>query len=81
MAEPMKKPQPLFAIYNPHHRQNAEGHIYIEKNGCVTIGLMGASAMTQQELNFFGGIFAAALCRMTAEEIETALSFKPKEFR
>ncbi len=39
--------------YNRHYFQHAEGHIFLDKSGPCTIKLIGASSMTQAELDFF----------------------------
>lgn len=40
--------------YSKHHRDHAEGHIYIDKPGACTINLQGAYSMTQEELDALG---------------------------
>ena len=54
--------------YSKHYRENAEGHIFMDKPGAVTIGLTGAASMTQEELDFYGGIMADAIKNMTPEQ-------------
>ena len=46
--------------YTPHYKDQPEGHIFIKKSGACTITLTGAAAMTQDELNKFGKLFANA---------------------
>lgn len=58
--------------YARHYRDHAEGHIHLEKPGAVTIGLTGAASMTQEELDFYGGIMAAALNNLTPEQRKEA---------
>lgn len=59
-------------IYRKHFRDYAEGHIYLDKPGAVTIELTGAASMTQEELDFYGGIMAAALNNLTPEQRKEA---------
>lgn len=40
--------------YSKHHRDHAEGHIFIDKPGACTINLEGAYSMTQEELDALG---------------------------
>lgn len=47
--------------YSPHHRDHAEGHLFIDKKGACTITLTGAAAMSQEELDRFGACFARAV--------------------
>lgn len=47
--------------YSPHHRDHAEGHIFLEKDGPCTITLTGAASMSQAELDAYGEICAKAL--------------------
>jgi hypothetical protein len=46
--------------YSPHYKTNAEGHLFLNKNGACTITLTGAASMPQEELNEFGKLIAAA---------------------
>jgi hypothetical protein len=64
------------AKYNQHHYPHPAGHIYLHKKGACTIGLTGAVAMTQEELNFYGEIMAEALANMTPEQRRRAAKFK-----
>lgn len=70
------------AKYTPHHREHAEGHIYIDKPGACTIQLTGAAAMSQHELDRYGRIAAEAiarngnhLARAKSDAAETVLQF------
>jgi hypothetical protein len=40
--------------YSRHYRDDAEGHIFINKEGACTITLTPAQSMSQEELNYFG---------------------------
>ena len=51
----------LFATYTKHHRDDPEGHIYLDKEGACTITLTGAANMPQHELDRYGEIMAEAL--------------------
>ena len=46
--------------YSPHYKDEAEGHIFMEKEGACTITLVGAGSMTQEELDGHGALIAAA---------------------
>ncbi|MEK9769530.1 MAG: hypothetical protein VW683_11465 [Betaproteobacteria bacterium] len=50
-----------FAKYTKHHKGHSEGHVFIEKDGACTITLTGAAAMTQEELDYYGELFAKAI--------------------
>ena len=50
-----------FAKYTNHHKDYSEGHIFLDKDGACTITLTGAAAMTQEELDYYGELFAKAL--------------------
>ena len=50
-----------FARYKRHHKDHAEGHIFLDKDGACTITLTGAAAMTQDELDHYGELFTKAL--------------------
>ncbi len=63
--------------YRKHFRKSAEGHIHLDKPGACTISLMGAAAMTQEELNFYGRIMAKALAEVDLSRVKR---FKPKNF-
>lgn len=54
--------------YSKHCRPHAQGHIYIDKPGACTVSLVGAAAMTQEELDIYGEIFQTALQNMTKEQ-------------
>lgn len=64
----------LNATYTPHHRDTAEGHIFLGhgKVGAVTIGLVGAASMTQKELDFYGKIIAEALRNLSPSQQDEA---------
>jgi len=53
--------------YHRHFTEEAKGHIFIEKSGSCTITLTGAAAMTQEELDKYGRLFA------NAEKMQTVL--------
>ncbi|HAT64540.1 MAG TPA: hypothetical protein DCS66_08045 [Flavobacteriaceae bacterium] len=57
-----------FAVYTKHHKDNAEGHIYLDKSGACTITLKGAAAMSQNELDHYGTIMAEALNKENEDE-------------
>ena len=57
-----------FAIYLKHYRDNAEGHIYLDKEGACTIQLTGAVAMSQDELDRYGKVMAEALNKENEDE-------------
>ena len=50
-----------FAKYTNHYKDHSEGHIFLDKDGACTITLTGAAAMTQEELDYYGELFAQAL--------------------
>ena len=50
-----------FASYSKHHKDYAEGHIFLKKEGACTITLTGAASMSQKELDDFGKIIVKAL--------------------
>tara|TARA_R100001244_G_scaffold70684_1_gene57319 strand:- start:1085 stop:1285 length:201 start_codon:yes stop_codon:yes gene_type:complete len=52
-----------FATYHKHFLDitQAEGHIYLDKEGACTITLSGAASMSQDELDHYGEIMAEAL--------------------
>ena len=50
-----------FATYTGHYRDNAEGHIHLDKEGACTIRLQGAASMPQNELDRYGKIMAEAI--------------------
>jgi hypothetical protein len=53
-----------FATYSTHYNgQQAEGHIYLDKEGSCTITLTPALTMPQHELDRYGEIMAKALNR------------------
>ena len=54
--------------YTPHHRVDAQGHLYIDKPGACCINLRGAAAMSQEELNFWAGLMAERLSNLTPDE-------------
>lgn len=48
--------------YTPHYKIDSEGHIFIgNTSGGCTITLTGAAAMTQEQLDKYGKLFANAL--------------------
>ena len=51
----------VFATYTKHHRDDPEGHIYLDKEGACTITLSGAASMKQHELDSYGKIMTEAL--------------------
>lgn len=51
----------VFAVYNSHRRDTAEGHIFLSKESACTITLTGAASMSQEELDKYGEIIAQAL--------------------
>ena len=57
-----------FAVYLKHYRDNAEGHIYLDKEGSCTIKLTGAAAMSQDELDRYGEAMAEALNKENEDE-------------
>jgi hypothetical protein len=50
-----------FAVYVKHYKDDAEGHIFLDKSGACTITLIGAAAMPQNDLDRYGTIMAEAL--------------------
>tara|TARA_Y100000034_G_scaffold136029_1_gene210360 strand:- start:819 stop:1070 length:252 start_codon:yes stop_codon:yes gene_type:complete len=68
------------ASYKAHHKDDAQGHVFLghDKQGACTIGLTGAAAMTQDELNFYGEIFATALLNLTDEQQRQAIELASK---
>lgn len=61
------------ATYTRHHKEDAQGHlIFVNKEGAVTIGLIGAASMSQAELDFYGEIFAKAVNKLTDSQKATA---------
>lgn len=60
------------SVYRSHFKDDAQGHIFIEKEGACTIGLTGASSMTQKELNFYGELFSNSINTMTPKQVKTA---------
>jgi len=66
-----------FATYRKHYRpftrylsDSPHGHIFLDKEGACTIGLHGAAAMSQEELDHYGKVMASALCLAQPTEIE-----------
>ena len=57
-----------FATYLKHYKDDAEGHIYLNKSGACTITLKGAAAMSQDELDRYGEAMAEALNREIEDE-------------
>ena len=59
-----------FATYHKHFLDitQAEGHIYLDKEGACTITLTGAASMSQDELDHYGRIMAEALNREIEDE-------------
>lgn len=47
--------------YSKHHRDYAEGHIFMDKSGACTITLTGAASMSQGELDCYGKVCAKAI--------------------
>jgi len=64
--------------YHKHYFDDPKGHIFMEKKGAVCIELHGAASMPQEELDFFGELFAAAIRDMTPEQEAKVKSFKTK---
>ena len=57
-----------FATYTKHHRDDPEGHIFLDKEGACTITLTGAAAMAQDELDYWGEVIACLLNRRREDE-------------
>ena len=62
-----------FAVYLKHYKDDAEGHIYLDKEGACTItlrgsGFKGAAAMSQDELDRYGEAMAEALNKENEDE-------------
>jgi hypothetical protein len=53
----------VFATYTKHHRDDPEGHIYLDKEGACTITLSGAASMKQRELDAFAAHMVGGLNR------------------
>ena len=68
----------LLVTYSQHYKDNAQGHIYLHKNGPCTITLTGASSMSQEELNFYGEKIAKALSKIDREEVDKFNVFQSK---
>lgn len=66
------------AKYTRHHRDDAQGHIFLDKRGPCNISLEGAAAMSQEELDFYGEIMAKALSNMSAPQLKRVRGFKPR---
>lgn len=51
------------AKYRTHHKEYCSGHISLglNKKGACTITIIGAAAMSQEELDFYGNFFAEKL--------------------
>ncbi len=56
------------ATYKREYRKDARGYICLHKRGAKTISLIGAMAMSQKELDFYGEIMADALANMSDEQ-------------
>lgn len=67
----------LRVAYSRHYRDDAQGHIFLDKEGACTISLVGAASMSQEELDFYGKIMADALANMSPAQIAKIKSFKP----
>jgi len=52
-------------VYSRHYRKDAQGHIFMDKEGACTIHLIGAASMTQAELDYYGEVIARALLHVT----------------
>jgi len=50
-----------FATYSRHYKSDAQGHIFLNKEGACTIGLTGAASMSQEVLDVYGELMAEAL--------------------
>lgn len=66
-------------VYSPHFRNDAQGHIYLDKPGACTVNLSGSNAMSQAELDFYAGIMAQALKDMTPEQQRQAKTFRVRQ--
>jgi hypothetical protein len=49
-----------YATYSRHYKTDAQGHIFLKKEGACTINLVGAAAMSQEELDGYGELIAEA---------------------
>ena len=63
-----------FATYLKHYKDDAEGHIYLNKEGACTItlrglGFKGAAVMSQDELDRYGEVMAEALNKEMEDEM------------
>ena len=56
------------ATYLKHYKDDAEGHIYLNKEGACTITLKGAAVMSQDELDRYGEAMAEALNKEMEDE-------------
>jgi hypothetical protein len=50
-----------YATYSRHYKTDAQGHIFLTKEGACTITLVGAASMSQKELNEHAEIMVDAL--------------------
>ncbi len=50
--------------YKKHYKSEAEGHIYMDREGACTITLKGAVSMPQEELDRYGEVIAKALSKL-----------------
>ena len=66
-----------FATYKRHYRDNAEGHIYLDKEGACTVHLDGAASMSQDELDLYGKAMAKALNKEI--EVDSRQRHTPKD--
>ena len=62
-----------FATYLKHYKDDAEGHIYLNKEDACTItlrglGFKGAAVMSQEELDRYGEVMAEALNKEMEDE-------------
>ena len=63
------------ASYKRHYKDDSQGHIFLNKDGACSINLVGAASMTQEELDFYGEIFANAVSKMTERQAISARAF------
>lgn len=67
------------AAYRPKHSEYAEGYVAFDKKGAICVDLVGACAMSQEELDFIGGIIADAFNKLSPEQEAKLRSFKSRE--
>ena len=69
-----------FAVYVKHYKDDAEGHIYLDKEGSCTITLTGAESMSQAELDHYGTIMAEALEKYHKKSKKNFFKHLPLDF-